>query len=217
MLSGDQMALLRRQTLRAALGPFKHMMDVTGVCLLVSNEGNFRNLQVELLSKDSAEECFSPGCWLQHCSNTDKQDASYYWGRTRSSSLREKISHSEKYWTELTEDLIQMHDCYKQTWFQLFWIFFCLNAGNLKTNHAWCQMILNGSSCIPAILLCVQLCTSWKRKHSCLCDCTHPNTILFWNLVIWTWSSLSPLFQDISDFKFKLAIEQSHSESKPDN
>ena len=56
--------------------------------------------------------------------------------------------------------------------------------------------------------------TSRKGKDSCHCDCTHPNTY-FHNLIFWvgTWSSLR--FQGISDCK--LAIGQSHSESKPQN
>ena len=47
----------------------------------------------------------------------------------------------------------------------------------MNTNNVCCQMILNGSSCIPAILLHVQRCTWWEGKHSCSCDYTHPNII----------------------------------------
>ena len=109
-------------------------------------------------SKDSAEECFPPCCWCSIMTT----GTSHYWGKTRSSILK-RISPVEEILSDGTEDLIEMHNCYRQTWFELFWknpIFFCLNmlyyAGNLNTNNLCCQTILNGSSCIPAIWLCVQ-------------------------------------------------------------
>ena len=39
-------------------------------------------------------------------------------------------------------------------------------AGKLNENHPWCQMILNGCSCISAILLHVQRHTLEKGNHS---------------------------------------------------
>ena len=64
--------------------------------------------------------------------------------------------------------------------FQKSLVFLSWYAGNLNTNSLWCKMImmLNGSSCFPAILSRVQLHTlsQWKGKLSCHCDCTHPNT-----------------------------------------
>ena len=97
--------------------------------------------------------------------------------------LREILSDGAK-------DLIEMHACYRLTWVQLFWkLFFYLKkahlflswyAGNLNTNNLWSQMILKGSSCILAILLCVQRRTWQKGKYSSCCNCTQPNTICFW-------------------------------------
>ena len=49
-------------------------------------------------------------------------------------------------------------------------------AGNLNTNNLSCQMIsavFHPFCCVSNVGPC------GKGKHSCSCDCTHPNTIFF--------------------------------------
>ena len=90
------------------------------------------------------------------------------------------------------EDLIELpvHDCYRQTVtnlsstvlntkFENAHLFLSKYAGNSHTNNLCSQMILKGSSCIPAILLRVQRRILRKGKHSGRCDCTLSSTVFF--------------------------------------
>ena len=114
-----------------------------------------------------------------------------------------------------TEDLIELHDCYRQIWVQLFWIqnlkmliFFCLNM--LKI---WIQTIFEAKRSLrdPAVFqpfFCVSNVALRGRANTAAAVILHFQIQFFLNLIFWTWSS--PWFQDISDFK--LAIGQSHSD-----
>ena len=144
------------------------------------------------------------------CQHSHKQDASYHWGSKRSSILK-KNRLLREILLDGTVDFIEMHNCYRKTWGQLFWtqnlkmpIFFFLNMLEI-----WKQIIFEAkwSKRDPAVLqpfCCVS--NVALSKHSCHCNYAQPNTIFF-NLIFWTLCSL--LFQDISDFK--MAIGQSHS------
>ena len=132
--------------------------------------------------EDLAEECFPCGCCLQHNANTDTIKMQVTIEEAKGAqSWKKKISCWEQQsWKKNvllretlsvgTEDLIVLHDCYRQTCVQLFWIqnfkmliFFCLNY-RLNMLEIWIQMILKGSICIPVILLCVQ--PSSFQKHT---------------------------------------------------
>ena len=84
-----------------------------------------------------------PAALYQH---RHKQDASHYWRSTRS-SIWEKNLLLREILSDGTEDIIEMHDCYRQTWVQLFWtqnlkmpMFFCLN---MLPVEIWIQKSLN--------------------------------------------------------------------------
>ena len=116
-----------------------------------------------------------------------------------------------------TEDLIELHDCYRQTWVQLFWIqylkmpiFFCLDMLEI-----WIQTIFEAQWSLrdPSVFqpfCCVSNVTHSGRANTAAAVIVHfqVSNTFFLNLIFWTWSS--PRFQEISDFK--LAIGQSHSD-----
>ena len=69
-----------------------------------------------------------------------KQDASHYWGSKLSSILKKK-SPVERNMVRWTEDLTKLHNCYRQTWVQQFWI------QNLK---------------MPILICCKSVLICWK-------------------------------------------------------
>ena len=69
--------------------------------------------------EDSAEECFPLCCWLQHYANTDTSKMLFTIEAWKQFSCWEKYDGPL---SDRTEDLIEMHDCYRQTWVQLLWI-----------------------------------------------------------------------------------------------
>ena len=86
--------------------------------------------------EDLAEESFSSGCCLQHYANSNTSKMQLTIEEAKGAPSLGKKSPVEKILpvSDGTEDLIEMHDCYRQTWVQLFWIqnlkmpiFFCLN------------------------------------------------------------------------------------------
>ena len=114
-----------------------------------------------------------------------------------------------------TEDLIELHDCYRQTWVQLFWIqnlkmpiLFCLNMLEI-----WIQTIFEAKWSLmdPAVFqpfCCVSNVAQSGRASTAAAVIVHFQIQFFFNLIFWTWSC--PWFQDISDFN--MAIGQSHSD-----
>ena len=84
--------------------------------------------------EDSAEEFFQPSCWLQHYDNTDTSKMQFTTEEAQGAQSWEKILLLRGILSDGTEDVIEMHDWYRQTWYKLFWIrnlkipmFFCLN------------------------------------------------------------------------------------------
>ena len=158
--------------------------------------------------EDSAKECFPPvillltAAWWQH---KHKQDASHYCGSRRSSILKNK-SPVERNIVRWNRRLDWNAWLYRQTLsstvlntkFEKFHVFLSQYAANL---NLCCQVFLYGSSCIPAILLCVQCCTLWKGKHSCL----QPSTTFFWSQYFEL--EVAPCSRAL----VTLAITQSHS------
>ena len=127
-----------------------------------------------------------PCCWLQHYANTDsfrhKQGASHYSGSTRSSILRKSCwekccQFEQKTWLKcmLFTDKPDFN-CFEYKIWKLpcHCVLICWKFENKQT------LLPNGFTWIPAILLCVQRYNSLKGKHSCSCDCNHPNTIFVW-------------------------------------
>ena len=148
-----------------------------------------------------------PCCWLQHYANTDTSKVQVTIQEAQGVQSYQKKSRVERNVVRWNRRL---------DWKALAWFYrqpelngfehqklknsdviLSSYAGNLTTNNLSCQMILNGSRCIPliipAILLCVQCSTLLKGERSCW----H-----FFNLIIWTWSS--PLFHCISNFKLQV-------------
>ena len=63
-------------------------------------------------------------CWVSTCSIMPTQTqarCNSLLRKHKELNLEEKFSCWEKYCQIGTEDLIEMHDCYRQTWVQLFW------------------------------------------------------------------------------------------------
>ena len=93
--------------------------------------------------------------------------------------LREMLSYG-------TKDLIEMHDCYRQTWVQLFWIpnlkmhiFFCLNILEI-----WTQTIfeVKGSLRDPAVFqpyCCVSNIALRERANTAAAVIVHTQIQLF--------------------------------------
>ena len=130
----------------------------------------------EFIREDSAEECFQLTAAL--CQHRPKQNASHCWGSTRSSILK-------NFFLLLREILLDGTNCMivtanststvlntKLTNSPVVLSWYVGNS-TWNINHLLCQMILNESSCVPAILLHVQKCTWRKGKHSWCCDHTH--------------------------------------------
>ena len=162
--------------------------------------------------EDLAEECFQPSCRLQHWhyANTDtnkmqvtseeaKEAQSWEkspiernivrWNGSGSSShLNLKIHDNSEFEIQCltsTEDLIELHDCHRQTWVQQFWI------QNLKMPIFFCLSMLEiyKQSLKPNDLKGIQLYSShsvacrciWRKgKHSGHCDWTLSNIFFFW-------------------------------------
>ena len=164
--------------------------------------------------EDLAEECFPSGCCLQHYANTGtskmqvtSEEAKGAQSWKQNLLLREILSDG-------TEDLIELHDCYRQTWVQLFWIknlkmpiFFCLNMLEICIQTIFEAKLSLRDPAVFQPFCCVSNIALSKRANTAATVIVHFQIQLFSNLIFWTWKS--PLFHDISDFK--LAIGQSHS------
>ena len=104
-----------------------------------------------------AEECFPSGCCLQHA-NTDTSKMQVTIDEAKGAQAAQplkKISCWEKYGQMEHKNWLKLHDCYRQTWVQLFWIqylktpiFFCRNMLEI-----WIQTIFEAkwSSRDPAV------------------------------------------------------------------
>ena len=120
------------------------------------------------------------------CQHRHKQDATHYWGSKRSSILRKKspVERNIVRWNRRLDWIAwllqtNLSSTVLNTKFENAHLFLSQYAGNLHTNNLWSQIILKGSSCIPAILLRVQRRILRKGKHSGWCDRTLSNTIFF--------------------------------------
>ena len=90
--------------------------------------------------EDLAEENFPSGCCLQHYANTDTSKMQLTIEEAKGAQSWEKNLLLREILSDGTEDLIELHDCYRQIWVQLFWtqnlkmpIFFCLNMLEIWT------------------------------------------------------------------------------------
>ena len=93
--------------------------------------------------------------------------------------LREMLSYG-------TKDLIEMHDCYRQTWVQLFWIqnlkiaiFFCFNMLKIWIPAIFEAKWSQGIQLYSSHSVVCPTSPSLKGKHSCRYNCAHPNTFFF--------------------------------------
>ena len=84
--------------------------------------------------EDLAEEPFPSSCCLQHYANTSTSKMQLTSEEAKGAQSWEKNLLLREILSDGKEDLIELHDCYRQTWVQLFWIqnlkmpiVFCLN------------------------------------------------------------------------------------------
>ena len=94
--------------------------------------------------EDLAEESFPSGCCLQHYANTDTSKMQLTIEEAKGAQSWEKNLLLREILSDGTEDLIELHDCYRQTCVQRFWIqylkhsiFFCFNILEI-----WIQQFL---------------------------------------------------------------------------
>ena len=139
-------------------------------------------------------------CKLQHHTNTDtskcKSLSWWLWRKHKELSLeRLRISPVERNIVRWNRRLdwniwLLQTNLISTVWIQILTIpmFYSLNMLEIRCIQAillwifqlFCWLDSSHSvSWIPAILLCVQHHTWLKSKHSCSCDCTHPNTFCF--------------------------------------
>ena len=172
---------------------------------------------MEICWEDSAEECFPACCCLWHYANTATSKMQVTIEEAKGAQSWKKVMLLREILSDGTEVLIEMHDCYRQTWVQLFWIqnlktpiFFCLNMLEI-----WIQTIFEAKWSLrdPAVFqpFCyvsnVAL-SGWANTAAAVI--VHFQIQFSFNILNLNLSWSSPRFQDISDFK--LAIGQSHSD-----
>ena len=144
------------------------------------------NNDMEICWEDSAEECFPACCCLWHYANTATSKMQVTIEEAKGAQSWKKIMLLREILSDGTEVLIEMHDCYRQTWVQLFWIpnlkmhiFFCLNILEI-----WTQTIfeVKGSLRDPAVFqpdCCVSNIALRERANTAAAVIVHTQIQLF--------------------------------------
>ena len=113
--------------------------------------------------EDLAEECFPSGCCLQHYATQTQARCKSLVRKQKELNLEKKspVERNIVRWNRRLDWIAwllqtNLSSTVLNTKFENAHLFLSQYTGNLHTNNLWCQMILKGSRCIPAILLRVQ-------------------------------------------------------------